>query len=159
MGDIADMMLDGTMCQGCGEWLCDGADGPGYPGYCSSCQPRREKPKKKPKLGKARRKRDGERDFPEVAAIVARLSEKYMLTVEWRNPGHPNYEIVFLRGEGVRLCIYPHTTTSTGNRHARIRNQSSQNAALAREIMVVSGFTVKAGGLPIITEEENANQA
>lgn len=37
MGEIADMMLDGTMCQGCGVWLHDGADGPGYPGYCHSC--------------------------------------------------------------------------------------------------------------------------
>ncbi len=37
MGEIADMMLDGTMCSGCGEWLHDGEDGPGYPGYCSSC--------------------------------------------------------------------------------------------------------------------------
>jgi DNA-directed RNA polymerase subunit RPC12/RpoP len=38
MGEIADMMLDGTMCQGCGVWLHDGADGPGYPGYCSDCR-------------------------------------------------------------------------------------------------------------------------
>jgi hypothetical protein len=39
MGEIADMMLDGTMCQGCGEWLHDGDDGPGFPGYCSACEP------------------------------------------------------------------------------------------------------------------------
>jgi len=38
MGEIANMMLDGTMCQGCGVWLHDGNDGPGYPGYCRSCQ-------------------------------------------------------------------------------------------------------------------------
>jgi hypothetical protein len=38
MGEIADMMLDGTMCQGCGEFMCDGADGPGYPGYCAGCR-------------------------------------------------------------------------------------------------------------------------
>lgn len=37
MGEIAEMMLDGTMCAGCGEWLHDGEDGDGYPGYCSSC--------------------------------------------------------------------------------------------------------------------------
>lgn len=42
MGEIADMMLDGTMCQGCGEWLNDGEDGPGYPGYCSACAPDEE---------------------------------------------------------------------------------------------------------------------
>lgn len=38
MGEIAEMMLDGTMCQGCGEFLCDGEDGQGFPGYCESCQ-------------------------------------------------------------------------------------------------------------------------
>ena len=37
MGEIADMMLDGTMCQWCGEWLHGGEDGPGYPGLCASC--------------------------------------------------------------------------------------------------------------------------
>lgn len=34
MGDIADMMLDGTLCEGCGEYL--GADG-GYPQRCPVC--------------------------------------------------------------------------------------------------------------------------
>ena len=38
MGEIADMMLDGTMCEGCGEFLYDGADGPGFPQYCAACQ-------------------------------------------------------------------------------------------------------------------------
>lgn len=33
MGDIADMMLDGTLCEACGVYL-DGA-GEGYPRYCS----------------------------------------------------------------------------------------------------------------------------
>ena len=37
MGDIAEMMLEGTLCEGCGVTL-DG-DAPGYPRYCSrSCQ-------------------------------------------------------------------------------------------------------------------------
>jgi hypothetical protein len=40
VGEIADMMLDGTMCQGCGVWLHDGNDGPGYPGFCADCQPK-----------------------------------------------------------------------------------------------------------------------
>lgn len=36
MGDIADMMLDGTMCECCGEFIDE--DPPGYPQYCSlSC--------------------------------------------------------------------------------------------------------------------------
>ncbi len=35
MGDIADMMLEGVMCQQCGEWL--GGDGDGYPVTCEAC--------------------------------------------------------------------------------------------------------------------------
>lgn len=34
MGDIADMMLEGDMCQGCGEIL----DGEGFPTFCQACQ-------------------------------------------------------------------------------------------------------------------------
>jgi len=36
MGDAADMMLDGTMCEECGEYLDDGS--PGYPRKCSGCK-------------------------------------------------------------------------------------------------------------------------
>ena len=32
MGEIAEMMLDGTLCEGCGEFI--GSDN-GYPTYCS----------------------------------------------------------------------------------------------------------------------------
>lgn len=32
MGDVADMMLDGTLCQGCGEFI-----GEDFPSYCGSC--------------------------------------------------------------------------------------------------------------------------
>ena len=35
MGEIADMMLEGQMCQGCGEIL---GQGDGYPVFCKSCQ-------------------------------------------------------------------------------------------------------------------------
>jgi len=35
MGDIADMMLDGTLCERCGEYL---GEAEGYPRYCPSCQ-------------------------------------------------------------------------------------------------------------------------
>jgi len=35
MGDIADMMLDGTLCEGCGVYL-DG-DGEGFPRRCGDC--------------------------------------------------------------------------------------------------------------------------
>lgn len=36
MGEIAEMMLDGTLCEGCGEYL-DG-DGDGVPRYCGGCK-------------------------------------------------------------------------------------------------------------------------
>ena len=36
MGDIADMMLEGILCQGCGCYI---GDGDGIPGYCGGCQP------------------------------------------------------------------------------------------------------------------------
>lgn len=39
MGEIADMMLDGDLCEGCGEYL---GDGGGYARKCSGCQPRRK---------------------------------------------------------------------------------------------------------------------
>lgn len=38
MGEIAEMMIDGTMCQRCGEFLYDGEDGPGYAEFCPSCR-------------------------------------------------------------------------------------------------------------------------
>ena len=46
MGEIAEMMLDGTLCEGCGEYM---GDGTGYPRYCRSCAPKgnAKSPKKK----------------------------------------------------------------------------------------------------------------
>lgn len=38
MGEIADMMLDGTMCQVCGCFLNDGEDGEGFPMTCDDCK-------------------------------------------------------------------------------------------------------------------------
>lgn len=38
MGEIAEMMLDGILCQGCGELLLEeGDDVPGYPRSCAAC--------------------------------------------------------------------------------------------------------------------------
>ena len=34
MGEIAEMMIDGTLCEGCGVYL---GDGQGFPRYCGSC--------------------------------------------------------------------------------------------------------------------------
>lgn len=56
MGEIAEQMLNGDMCEGCGEYFDDileGEDGPGYPRRCPSCQAaydranRADKPKRK----------------------------------------------------------------------------------------------------------------
>lgn len=33
MGEIADMMLDGTLCEACGGYM---GEGSGFPGYCSA---------------------------------------------------------------------------------------------------------------------------
>ena len=35
MGEIAEMMLDGEMCEGCGEYL---GDGDGFPRRCEACE-------------------------------------------------------------------------------------------------------------------------
>ena len=44
MGEIAEAMLDGTFCAGCGETLVYGPeDEPaGFPQYCAACQPHDE---------------------------------------------------------------------------------------------------------------------
>lgn len=34
MGDIADAMIGGTLCQGCGVYI-----GAGFPSFCGSCKP------------------------------------------------------------------------------------------------------------------------
>ena len=38
MGEIAEMMLDGALCEGCGVAMGDGKS-PGYPRKCSDCLP------------------------------------------------------------------------------------------------------------------------
>ena len=38
MGEVAEMMLDGTLCEACGEWFGDG-QAPGYPRYHKRCRP------------------------------------------------------------------------------------------------------------------------
>jgi hypothetical protein len=45
MGEAADDILNGLVCQECGEWMDDilnGADEPGYPRTCDGCQPQRK---------------------------------------------------------------------------------------------------------------------
>lgn len=54
MGDIADMMLDGTLCEGCGEFLNE--DPPGFPSYCEGCAPAAHAEEKKDKRASNREK-------------------------------------------------------------------------------------------------------
>lgn len=41
MGEIAEMMLDGTICEWCGEFI--DSDEPGYPRLCPGCQAEKDK--------------------------------------------------------------------------------------------------------------------
>lgn len=41
MGEIAEMILDGTLCERCGSFI-DG-DSPGFPRLCNDCKPKRKK--------------------------------------------------------------------------------------------------------------------
>jgi hypothetical protein len=56
-GEIAEMMLDGTMCEGCGEFLDDGNDGPGFPQLCESCRRARARFEKSKRAEKRKDKR------------------------------------------------------------------------------------------------------
>lgn len=50
MGEVTEMLLDGTLCEGCGEVFDDvieGAEAPGHPRRCPSCRPACEAPKRK----------------------------------------------------------------------------------------------------------------
>ena len=82
MGEIADMMLDGTMCAGCGEWMHGGEDGHGYPQYCSACAQEVETPVslkvRCPTCGKRvkqRGLRDHQRDVHGVAASESAVDQ------------------------------------------------------------------------------------
>lgn len=58
MGEISDMMLDGTLCEQCGEFIGKGGD---FPQCCASCEAEMLKkkhdvfPKRKPGKKKASR--------------------------------------------------------------------------------------------------------
>lgn len=56
MGEHAEDILEGLVCEGCGEWFDDvlcGADAPGFPRRCPMCQPRRKNKNHKPRVGAA----------------------------------------------------------------------------------------------------------
>lgn len=50
MGEAAEDILDGTVCEGCGEFFDDITDGdepPGFPRRCTSCEPPRRSKKRR----------------------------------------------------------------------------------------------------------------
>ena len=51
MGEAAEDMLDGTVCESCGQFFDDiinGDEPPGFPRRCQSCEPpRKSKPRKR----------------------------------------------------------------------------------------------------------------
>jgi hypothetical protein len=47
MGDIADMILDGILCETCGGLIGDVPEAVGYPRQCDSCKPKSKKEVKK----------------------------------------------------------------------------------------------------------------
>ena len=54
------------------------------------------------------------------------------------------YQIAKIIGHGVKLVIYPHTTTSTRNQHLRVRNEGGANPELAQ--LTMAALNRAAGG-------------
>lgn len=41
MGEVAEIMIEGLLCSGCGAWMdsvLNGEDAPGHPVYCDDCE-------------------------------------------------------------------------------------------------------------------------
>ena len=73
MGDIAEMMLDGDLCHGCGVYLPGESDG--LPRYCRDCYMRQvvpSEPKEKTAAQRARAKRKRQKYAANKAARKAR---------------------------------------------------------------------------------------
>ncbi len=59
MGEIADMMLDGTLCECCGVYI-DYGDADGFPRYCEGCKQyasEETRPKRKRRRRRKKRKK------------------------------------------------------------------------------------------------------
>lgn len=137
MGEIAEMMLDGTLCECCGTFI---GDGDGYPRYCSAeCAEGRGAASAK----KKRRPKIRSREWDDVRAQMRAFAVEKNLGYTDGNHAHPHYIICRLRGVGVNLVVYPHTTKTTGNQHARIRNEGSPDQALAEKLIQETGLTVR----------------
>lgn len=80
MGDIADMMLDGTLCEGCGEYL--GGESFGVPRYCSGCR-RERRPAR----------RDNPAVFEPIGAKQMRWLEQALTLTDNRSGMYPGIYI------------------------------------------------------------------
>lgn len=80
MGEIAEMMLDGFICEQCGEIIgdMDTGEGAGFPGLCAGCASE-AKPEPQPKLKDKRfRCTDCNRRFSSEAARCDHIRDKHM---------------------------------------------------------------------------------
>jgi hypothetical protein len=60
MGEIADMMLDGTLCETCGEFI-DEADTGGFPRKCAACLADENPQDDRSRVKNAKKKKGGRR--------------------------------------------------------------------------------------------------
>ena len=112
MGEIADAMLDGEMCEGCGEYL---GGGDGFPRRCSACR-RRERTKSRVPVframdpnydafAKERRwlesaSRPEGAPPSEAPAYLAKLATRGFVYLDWlsADPGAPDVYFITNRG-------------------------------------------------------------
>jgi hypothetical protein len=83
MGEIAEMMLDGFMCEQCGEIIGDieTGEGQGFPGLCAGCQAEQIGRVSKPK-DKRFKCTDCNRRFSSEAARCDHIRDKHQAAKE-----------------------------------------------------------------------------
>jgi hypothetical protein len=87
-----------------------------------------------------------QKPFAEYVRFLENFCKENNLTMELRELGFPTYQIAKLTGDGVRLVVYPHKTT-TNNVHTRIRNEGSTDIQRCQQLMETSGLPIKLGAL------------
>lgn len=92
MGEISEMMLDGTLCPGCGQFM---GDGDGFPVYCSGCAKHAPRPALKRSAAPAQ-KRCGcgncGRVFASIEARDQHFAQKRR-TGDPRHQGEPAHKV------------------------------------------------------------------
>ena len=85
MGEVAEMMLDGTLCEGCGEFI---GDGPGHPRYCSpECEGQRGEerlPSNEKSKSKTIQCTDCKKWFASRAALDQHFRDRHVAKTEGR---------------------------------------------------------------------------